>query len=146
MPTSVSLDCLIRNFFTTRVNKMKLNVIHKSWQQLRLVQFLCAACLVSCVSALHIFPSSEEGDTDFVVKRQMQFGRDCKLCFWTFDLESCTRCKSGKRHIVPYYTAKRDYYVPRSQVATRNMCGCCAITRLSNNYCCDVCKASKRGG
>ncbi|BFZ01695.1 hypothetical protein BsWGS_04734 [Bradybaena similaris] len=124
---------------------MKLSAINKSWQQLSLVQLLCAACLVSCVAALHIFPTSDD-NVDYVVKRQGQFGRDCKLCFWTFDLESCTRCRSGKRHIVPYYTAKRDFYATRSHMSGSNMCGCCAITRLSNNYCCSVCKASKRGG
>ncbi|KAI8777369.1 hypothetical protein BgiMline_000260, partial [Biomphalaria glabrata] len=51
----------------------------------------------------------------------------------------CLNSKSS----IPFHMAKRAFIMSRS---TRNSgCGCCLMSRFTNNYCCQICKAAKRG-
>ncbi|CAG5128044.1 unnamed protein product, partial [Candidula unifasciata] len=113
-----------------------------SWQQLLLELFLCTVLLSCSVLAMNIIPDYDDESLPYVVQRQPPSERDCMICVTTFDLE----CRNGQRSSATFYKPKREYSMSRSHPAASNMCGCCAITRLSNNYCCAVCNASKRGG
>jgi hypothetical protein len=125
---------------------MRKCYLNRSWQQLSLELLLCAVCLIPYAHSLDRLPVFYEDSFDNAAKRQSKLDEDCRSCVLNFDSLACTRCTSGQPSIIPFYTAKRGYYMARSHPVNSNMCGCCALSRLSNGYCCGNCNAFKRGG
>ncbi|BFY98749.1 hypothetical protein BsWGS_01789 [Bradybaena similaris] len=121
---------------------MKNFFIHRSWQQLTLELFVFTVLLSYSVHASVVIPDYDDESVQYIVRQQMQPDRDCQICFTYYDLESCVRCRNS----LPFGAVKREYSMQRPRAIRSDMCGCCALTRLSNSYCCDLCNASKRGG
>ncbi|KAK7116152.1 uncharacterized protein [Littorina saxatilis] len=117
-----------------------------------------------------IFPSDYLGygnSYNFRAKRVFSdTSSQCSLCILTYDPDSCLRCWASKSAIIPVHAMKRSDDAEDlllggdsegeeevASVAKRAYgygtvgCTCCAHSKNTNQYCCNLCRAStKRSG
>ena len=107
------------------------------------------------------------GFSDFRAKRDFAYrGSPCNLCISSYDPDSCLRCWNSKFPVVPVHAKRTDAsyadlseggqkaekrgsygYEPLMRYQRGSGCGCCYMSRFSNQHCCRVCSlASKRTG
>ena len=110
------------------------------------------------------------GFSDFRSKREFaDHSSHCSLCISSYDPDSCQRCWNSKFPVVPVHAKRSDSssssdydqegglqdaekrasygYEPLVRYQRGSGCGCCYMSRFSNQHCCRVCSlASKRTG
>ncbi|GFO45319.1 hypothetical protein PoB_007182400 [Plakobranchus ocellatus] len=101
----------------------------------------------------HLFARNEELDDG---PWQQIFDELCPTCNDPDALYDCKSCISRLYFEVAENRFNKNYDVAEEQVEKRNSyinsrrnrnsgCGCCIMSRFSNNFCCNVCHANRNG-